>query len=255
MKRLELPAAESRLRFLNRDALKYIALLFMFAGHFIGYTMKYIHAFGMPKKCLWWVLRMQYFAPPVFMFFIAEGFHYTRSAPKYALRLGVLTFVTQFAYVLCHKQCLDWQVFFTEWNVIATMLCGLLVLMLWESKLKLWQKVPLLLLCAGASWFTEWQITGVLEILVLHLLREKPLLRLGVFSGIMYVFLAVSSGTVFLGFSGLCTFGIFVLPILLVTFFYNGKKGRFPVFSKYLFYVFYPAHLLLIFLVKICSQT
>ena len=95
----------------------------------------------------------------------------------------------------------------------------------------------------------------MLEILALHLLREKPLLRLGVFSGIMYVFLAVSSGTVFLGFSGLCTFGIFVLPILLVTFFYNGKKGRFPVFSKYLFYVFYPAHLLLIFLVKICSQT
>lgn len=33
--------------------------------------------------------------------------------------------------------------------------------------------------------------------------------------------------------------------------FYNGKKGRYPTFSKWIFYVFYPMHLLVAYIIKL----
>ena len=33
--------------------------------------------------------------------------------------------------------------------------------------------------------------------------------------------------------------------IIVITFFYNGRKGHFPTFSKWVFYVFYPLHLII----------
>lgn len=38
--------------------------------------------------------------------------------------------------------------------------------------------------------------------------------------------------------------------MLVITFFYNGKKGHFPKFSKWIFYVFYPAHLIVAILIN-----
>ena len=38
--------------------------------------------------------------------------------------------------------------------------------------------------------------------------------------------------------------------IVVITFFYNGKKGHFPTFSKWAFYVFYPLHLLVAFVAQ-----
>ena len=39
-------------------------------------------------------------------------------------------------------------------------------------------------------------------------------------------------------------FTAMMLSCVLITLFYNGKKGKYPVFSKWFFYIFYPAHVL-----------
>ena len=48
--------------------------------------------------------------------------------------------------------------------------------------------------------------------------------------------------------------GIFVMTAayLCMTVFYNGKKGKHPIFAKWFFYAFYPAHYMIIYAVKIC---
>ena len=48
-------------------------------------------------------------------------------------------------------------------------------------------------------------------------------------------------------YEGICQLGIFlVIPLLQ---FYNGEPGRRTVVNKWLFYVFYPLHLILIWLI------
>ena len=44
---------------------------------------------------------------------------------------------------------------------------------------------------------------------------------------------------------------VFMAAYLCMTVFYNGKKGKHPNFAKWFFYIFYPLHYLIIFIVKI----
>lgn len=50
----------------------------------------------------------------------------------------------------------------------------------------------------------------------------------------------------------------FLLPVwaagIVITFFYNGKKGYFPLFFKYFFYAWYPLHLLLQWIFRLLAN-
>ena len=244
---------KTKLKFINRDMLKYFAAAVMFIGHFILYTTPELHLTVRLKPVGTWLVLFAHMAPPIFFFFIAEGFCYTKSKKKYALRLLGFAVATQFAYVLCHEMRFDVRVFFTEWNVIMTLFLGLTALIVWESKLRLPVRLLLIALCCGAGFFTEWSITGVLIILALHILRERPLLKFVVYEIIIIVYMIIGTG----GFAGILrpinfiSIIMYTVPMIIITFFYNGEKGKNSKFSKYFFYIFYPAHLLLVFFVRL----
>lgn len=245
-----------KLKFMDRDLLKWIALFFMGIGHFLLYTADEFHMFGLPGPVLKFFIIMEYFAPPVFFFFIAEGYRYTHSKKQYFIRLLVMTLVTQIPYVLFHTYdqtqtiAFDFLMFLTNWNVIATLLLGFISIAILESSKHPALKAAGILLCCAAGWFTEWSCFGVLFILLFYLFRERPWIRFAVYELLMLVYVLYMSGFSIPGFNWLL-FLIFSLPNILIALFYNGKKGHFPRFSQYFFYCFYPAHLLLIFLVKI----
>lgn len=244
---------KTKLKFINRDMLKYFAVAVMFIGHFILYTTPELHLTVRLRPVGTWLVLFAHMAPPIFFFFIAEGFRYTKSKKKYALRLLGFAVATQFAYVLCHEMCFDVRVFFTEWNVIMTLFLGLTALIVWESKLPLAVRLLLIALCCGAGFFTEWSITGVLIILALHILRERPLLRFVVYEIIIIVYMIIGTG----GITGILrpmnfiSIIMYTVPMIIITFFYNGEKGKNSKFSKYFFYIFYPAHLLLAYVVRL----
>lgn len=244
---------KDKFKIINRDMLKYIAVAVMFIGHFLMFTNNELHFLGIPKKHAFALIQFQYIAPPIFFFFIAEGFHYTHSKKNYALRLLGFSVLTQLTYVLCNTLTFDIKMFFTEWNVIMTLFLGLVVLIIWECKLALPFRVLLLTACGAANWLLnmEWRIVGPLIILAFHLLRERPIIRLVVYELIIYGYFAIGMGSMEAIFVNLNLISIMSLPIVLITFFYNGKKGKYPKFSKYYFYIFYPAHYLLIFFVKL----
>ena len=246
---------KTKLKFINRDMLKYFAVAVMFIGHFILYTTPELHLTVRLKPVGTWLVLFAHMAPPIFFFFIAEGFRYTKSKKKYALRLLGFAAATQFAYVLCHEMRFDVRVFFTEWNVIMTLFLGLTALIVWESKLPLAVRLLLIALCCGAGFFTEWSITGVLIILALHILRERPLARLVVYEIIIIVYMIIGTG----GIAGILSpinfisIIMYTVPMIIITFFYNGEKGKNSKFSKYFFYIFYPAHLLLAYIVRLIA--
>ena len=243
----------TKLKVINRDMLKYMAMFMMGIGHMIIYLGVDHFIDILPKWALRFFVWGEFFAPPVFFFFISEGFRYTRSRKKYALRLLAITLITQIPFFFCHYLGEPFWKFFTSWNVMASLLAGLIVLMVWDSDWKIAKKIVVMLAVTGFTLLiqSEWMFFGPLLIFLFYILREKPVLRFVVFEAVMLVWQFIING---FGFSLVWTaWGNYLAvtaAIIVITFFYNGKKGHFPTFSKWIFYVFYPAHLLAVILIR-----
>jgi len=244
----------SRLRVINRDAIKYIIIFFMFTGHLLAWlNIGDTPPDGYYADCPLWqriFIELSLITPPVMFFFVADGFKYTRSRKKYALRLFIFGCITQIPYYLLWFKLYGWW----QTNVMFGLLFGLLTLCAWESRFKLWQRIGLVILCClgSAAIMTEWFIFAPLVILGLHIFREKPKARAIWYFSIWAVYLGVSTvPSLITDFAPiklevtLVHIFDFIAAYLLMTVFYNGKKGHFPTFSKWFFYIFYPAHILL----------
>ncbi|MBR1593081.1 MAG: hypothetical protein IJ666_08775 [Ruminococcus sp.] len=249
---------DGRYKVLDRDIMKYFAVIPMFIGHMIAwinlmnnpgneYAIYELPA-GLMILC-----GLSLFCPPVMFFFIADGYKYTRDRKKYALRLFIFA---------CITQPFDWLIFqpiYGWWtsNVIFTLFFGLLAVMAWESKYKLWQRISLVILCTAATVliYSDWIIFGVLFILMLHIFREKPKKRFIAYTvlilihTLMNVFSYGKASAFKITVYMIVMFSVFMLAYFCMTALYNGKKGRHPVFAKWFFYVFYPVHYLIIWIV------
>lgn len=250
-------SAKSKLKVFNRDTMKYLAYIPMFTGHMIAW-LNYMNnpgndLYDLPLPLV--ILSgLSLFCPPVMFFFIADGYKYTRNRKKYALRLLLFACITQPFHWLIFQPLHGWWSF----NVIFTLFFGLLAIIAWESKFRLWLRILLVILCTGATVliFSDWMIFGVLLILSLHIFREKPKARFISYSILILIHTLLnltSLGTVstfkLIIFMAVMLV-VFLLAYLCMTAFYNGEKGRHPVFAKWFFYVFYPLHYLIIFLVQ-----
>ena len=248
-----------RYKIFNRDMMKCLAIFIMFWGHLIGWVLldRSDGDLSVYYELPLWELALIFtsiFCPPVMFFFIADGYKYTRDRKKYALRLLIFAAIAQPFDWLCLHSVQGWW----HTNVIFTLFFGLLALMAWESRYKLWQRIGLVVLICGATLLimSDWMIFGVVFILFLHIFREKPkarciaymslaLLHCGInlfsLGSTPVVPLLVQIGTMFL---------MFVAAYLCMTVFYNGRKGKHPTFAKWFFYCFYPLHYLVIWIVQ-----
>lgn len=243
-----------KIKVFNRDQLKFIAALLMFIGHFMIFTVKELNYLGLPSVIVKPLILFQYIAPFVFMFFIAEGFYYTKNLKKYFARLLTTGIVTQFTFVLANTGSMDWNMFLTTGNIVLTLLLSLLILIIYDSsRINIIFKIMMIMLCLGITyvWNMEWAIIAPLIVFVFCILRDKPVWRFVSYEILMIGYVLISMG----GFEALISNVLFILviqvPIIIITFFYNGQKGRFPVFSKYFFYLFYPVHMMIIFMIKV----
>lgn len=175
---------------------------------------------------------------PLFCFLLVEGFYYTRSRKKYALRLFVFALVSEIPFDLAFNK----QLFYMGYqNVFFTLFFGMTAMLgmdKLEKQLDGKKTVTLLLstavtaVCATAAYFlrTDYGAWGVVTIAVMYQLRERKVL--GIFGGCMALTI-MSLGEI----SSFLT----LIPVKL----YNGTRG---MNLKYVFYLFYPVHLLLLFL-------
>jgi hypothetical protein len=182
---------------------------------------------------------------PIYCFLLAEGFAHTRNVGKYTLRLGIFALISEIPFDLAFDRVpFCWDGF----NVYFTLLLG--VLALWgmdSAKKKFFDEgaakgkfiaVFLSLFAVGATAGvaqlinTDYAAAGVITIVIMHSLREKRMLAMGI--GVLW--LVVSVGPV----------ELWALFALIPIYFYDGTRGR---QSKYFFYAFYPVHLIVLFLV------
>lgn len=187
---------------------------------------------------------------PIFCFQIVQGYIHTHNIKKYILRLGLFAVISQVPFMLFY------HVVFNSFaiNVIFTLLFGLLVILIYDKYNKFVGVCSFLLFATIAQLLHfDYGFFGVFIIFMFYLLRNKktsmsivfilavivryliPLIQNGIpfsylFSGNKYSMLMYST----------C---LSLIPIFL----YNGKKGK---DAKYLFYIFYPVHLLILALFR-----
>ena len=222
MKKLE------KLRILDGTSLKLIAMI----------SMVFDHVGDMFFPGALWMRMIGRLAMPLFSFCIAEGYAHTKNKQRYLLRMGVFALVSEIPFDLAFEG----RVGLGHQNIMLTFFLSILALMLFdrirgEGKEHAAGKTLLGILCVCAVAVlalvlrADYTLFAVLAVFLFYVLRNRhPLLRCGVGVG----FLALTRTVGYYRATGLS-----LIPLLL----YNGKRGR---GLKWLFYAFYPGHLLLL---------
>ena len=225
---------------ISGSVLKWIAILSMFIDHSAAVLVEAGWIAGLREVSYYEYLLMRgvgRLAFPIYCFLLVEGFLHTRNVKKYLLRLGLFALISELPFDLAMRRS-----FFTlrYQNVFFTLFIGLLALTLWRwltqrkgFQAVWWRQTLGLLGIVALAWLaafcrTDYGWQGVAVISLMYLLRERPIPRdLGSLA-VLYT-------------SSILELAAF--PDVVLFQLYNGQRGR---QSKYFFYIFYPAHLLIL---------
>ena len=197
---------------------------------------------------------------PTMFYFAVEGYHRTRNLKRYLLRLAVFAGISYFPFLLFHAGGDPGSLNPLRLNVIYTILLGVLALTVRHHVDNPILKSLLILLLFTLGLLGDWAIYGILIILVFDFYRGDfrnqavgyalvTLLGVGVlriwtvpFQSLIYFGAFSMDWENFLYY--LSESGMFLALLLLSR--YNGERGPSDGWRRWLFYLFYPAHLLLI---------
>lgn len=264
-------------KILNKSHLQLIAVIAMVLDHTAGFVPSLSAYYGMRFIGRMTIVIMSYF--------VAEGFYKTRDVNRYIIRMAVFAAVSQLPFYLnANASNLPHDVlhliigmFFSR-NVIFTLLMGLCLLAILKSEGDVFLKILAVLAVWRLVQRGDWKYFCLLWVLAFGLLHGKEkqqmlaaaaivLLRVivvampGISAFVVYytpsailsslfTFAAqhINSGQPTYGtlyFALVHLGGLLALPLLMM---YNGEKGNAPRLG---FYIFYPAHLLLLFFIKL----
>ncbi|MBQ3147187.1 MAG: conjugal transfer protein TraX [Oscillospiraceae bacterium] len=236
---------------LNANTLKAIAITAMTLDHiawmlFPGYSRDWLpivlHIIGR-ITC------------PVMCFFIAEGYHHTKNIAKYTGRLFAFAFLSHFAYVFFSSGSVDWKSFIpfydgnflNQTSVMWPLSWGLVMLRIADSgKISPAAKPLLIILVCLITFPSDWSCIASLCVLAFGTNRGNFRAQM------LWMVFYVSLYCVVYFFALDKVYGILqmavvaAIPILSM---YNGQRGGNPRMNrilKWLFYIYYPLHLLII---------
>lgn len=176
---------------------------------------------------------------PIFCFLLIEGFQYTRNVVRYATRLLIFAIISEVPFDLGF---IGRPFYWGYQNVFFTLFIGLVVMAgLRYAGAKLEGKRVLCILAdiaitvvgmaAAELLQTDYSAIGVLTIAVMYLCRNKRMLETGLGCTLLTISYPME---------------ITAFAIMLPVHWYNGERGW---NIKWLFYAFYPVHILLLYLI------
>ena len=218
---------------LNGNQLKLIAMLAMTADH-VGLQL-------LPQ---WGFLRiLGRLAMPLYAYMIAEGCRYTRSRGRYfgsIALMGLGCQIVYFCFMGSLYQCI---------LVTFSLSVGLIYLMDWAEGA---MKIPVALVGTATVWFltevlpgmlpaTDFRIDydfwGVMLPVLIYLAKDRKQ---------ALVLLAAGVTMLAFHFGGNQWYGLLTVPLMAL---YDGTRGKANI--KRLFYLYYPAHLAVIYLISL----
>lgn len=193
-----------------------------------------------------WPRMIGRLAMPIFSFCIAEGFAHTHDRKKYLCRMGIFALISEIPFDLAFED----RIGFTHQNIMLSFFLSIAALMLFDrirggtgtdaKRVSIGKTVLGAAAVAAAAVLSfllraDYTAFAVIAVFLFYVLRKyHPLIR----SGVGVAFLALTRTVGYY-----CATGFSFIPLAL----YNGKKGK---GLKWLFYIFYPGHLLLLAALK-----
>ena len=185
---------------------------------------------------------------PIYCFLLVEGFTYTHSKAKYAVRLFIFAFISEIPFDLAlNKSIIDMRYN----NVFFTLLLGLLTITATDyvvvhmadgthermnpALLRIVRAILMVAIlfagCLLANYVfrCDYGASGIIAIYILYMFRRRRMLGFA---------LAVCALGMLAG-----TLELLALLMLIPMYYYNGTRGK---QHKYFFYAFYPVHLLIL---------
>ena len=229
----ELNLFPAKMRVLSGSVLKLIAIVAMLIDHLavcflIGAELS-VFSLGNKTVTLYMLLRyVGRIAFPLFVFLLVEGFLHTKNRKKYGISLAIFAVASEVPFDLF---CSGSPIYGRQ-NVFFTLLLGYLALCAIEAYHKKWAALAVLSLFVVSFFLkADYGYAGFVFIVLLYALRKMPLVG------------AMASA---------CTLSIASAAAFIPIGLYSGERGFIRSRSfKYLFYVFYPLHLLVLALIKI----
>ena len=229
----------------SADAIKWIAIATMLIDHI---AWGFVPTYSVLGQLMHLIGRI---TAPTMCFFLAEGYVHTHSFRKYAFRLGLFALISQVPFTLFEKGKLEFlagpSLQTESFNVIYTLFLSLIAIRAWDKienkKLRFLAVTGLCILSLPG----DWMFFDILFTLAFWLNRGSFRRQARAFCIISFAM--TFSDMMFCVLSGFSAWGqlfqigvLLCLPILAR---YNGQRGG-GRYSKWTFYIFYPAHLLVL---------
>ncbi|MGO1580737.1 MAG: TraX family protein [Peptoniphilaceae bacterium] len=223
---------------ISGSTLKIIALISMFLDHIGGGILKEFKIifknsnFINDLNLLYIFLRgIGRIAFPLYMYLLIVGYKKTRNVKKYFIRLLLFGLISEIPFdLLFFGEILE----FTHQNIFFELAMIILLFMFIDKVQSFLMKIFITLLIGfiAQALNLDYGVFGIIAALIMYLNygdRKKEAISI-----VPAFFFEINYPTIF-------------IPAILV-YFYNGKRG---INLKYLFYTFYPLHLLILYLLKI----
>ena len=229
---------------LNSNQIKLIAILAMTIDH-----ITWVTAPGCQR--IWWVIGLHMIGritAPIMWFFIAEGFHYTRSKAKYAGRLFLFAILSHFAYNFAGGIPFIPSGFFNQTSVMWPLAWSVVLMGCFESE-KYPQRLKILfsVFVCFITFPSDWSCIAAMCPAFLYSHRgdfKKQSMDIVIWTFLYAAVYFFAMDKVY-GLMQFCT--ALSLPVLRL---YNGKRGNCKN-MKWLFYIYYPAHLLIVGIIRV----
>ncbi|MDR1432255.1 MAG: conjugal transfer protein TraX [Propionibacteriaceae bacterium] len=233
---------------LSGDALKLIAIIAMTIDHlawllFPGYPLDIapvsMHIIG----------RL---TAPIMMYFIAEGYHRTHNRKRYLARLLIFALISHIPYTMMFPRFTVIPGIPTT-SVLWPLALGLLALMIDHQDVlpnsKRWQRTVLICACFAAALPSDWSVPAALSVFFMGQAHGNFKRQMRDMLLPIATYIAVYALLFDPMYAAIHIFVVLAVPLLAV---YNGERGtKHAKVMKWLFYVYYPAHLLVLGLIRI----
>ncbi|MCR4833328.1 MAG: conjugal transfer protein TraX [Butyrivibrio sp.] len=259
-----------RFKKINGLTLKILACLTMLVDHIAaGIMVPWAREGIIPQHMSLDDLNKIYFAMrcigrcafPIFCFLLVEGFIHTRNRLRYALSLLIFAFISEVPFdILFHSKyeqlninvaeviSANREIFSEQCNVYFTLFFGLLTIwaidycyrLFMEKNLPVYLNGLTIAAFTGLSCFltikidSDYDFHGILLIVIFYVLRNMQPLNL------LAGYIAISSYSI----------EFWSFPAFLCMVLYNHKRGPNIGYFKYLFYLFYPLHLTILYIYR-----
>lgn len=180
---------------------------------------------------------------PIFAFCITEGFTHTKNLKKYLYRLLIFAIISQIPYMLFMNNLTTRF----SLNILFTLLLGLIAISIYDKTNQKVFGMLFVILCAAIAHFFHFDYGwfGILTIFIFYRFKENKVLASLLFILITFINYFYSYIT-YLKIEYIFIMLFCMLSLIPINL-YNEKKGK---NMKYFLYIFYPLHLIVLYLLS-----